>query len=58
MQRTPHAARGQRVDVGGRDIFAPVDADVRVAEVVGQDDEDVGVLGGGERLRGEKEEGE
>ena len=40
-RREANAARRQRVDVRGRDHLAAVDADVGVAEVVGQDQHDV-----------------
>jgi len=40
------AARGEAVDVWGGDAFCTVAADVAVAEVVGDDDDDVGRGGG------------
>ena len=43
--RAADAVLGDRVDVRRRDVLAAVDADVGVAEVVGQDDDDVGFRG-------------
>ena len=40
-----HAAGRERVDVGRRHVLAAVNADVAIAEIVGDDDEDVGFRG-------------
>ena len=62
--RETHSARGEAVDVGGGNFAALgiVAADVAVAEVVGEDDDDVGFLRGsglgqgrGEKQRWEEE---
>ena len=51
-------ARGrERIEVRGRDILAAMEADVGVAHVVADDDEDVGPVGG-EESDGEQQEGE
>ena len=41
MQRTPLAA--ERVDIGRRHVLAAMNTDVAIAEIVGDDDEDVGL---------------
>jgi len=39
-----HAVLGERIDVRRRDVLAALEADVGVAQVVGQQDDDVGLL--------------
>jgi hypothetical protein len=41
-----HAAGGDAVEPGGGDFLGAVEADVAVAELVGEDDDDVGRAGG------------
>ena len=50
-----HAGRRERVDVRRRHGFAAVHADVPVAEVIGEDDQDVGPVRGECRERSEDE---
>src|SRR5262249_46857999 len=49
--------RRQLVDVGGFDLVVAVDAEVAVALVVGDDEEDVWTFGGGEGKGGEEKNG-
>ena len=55
-----HAGGGERVDVGRGDAFAPVATEFAVAEIVGDDEDDVRAAGGlgGSRGDGAGESGE
>jgi len=53
-RRAADAARGQRVEMGGGHVAASLEAEVGVAEIVGDDDDDVGTarrLGGSRNTR-------
>ena len=51
------AVAGEGVEIGGGDVAAAVEADVGVAHVVGDDDEDIRFGGGGSGVRVQGEEG-
>ena len=50
--------RRQLVDVRRGDVFSAVAAEVTVAEIIGQDEDDVGLVGAKSNRRREKEGGE
>ena len=59
VAREAHSLRGQAVEVGGLDFFLPVAAQLRVAQVVGKDEDDVrlGRLGLGGLGQAQRDDG-
>ena len=49
--RESHAVVGDGINVRSRNVFATIDADVGVAEVIGKEDNDIGFVGARDRCR-------